>query len=166
MDLDQTNLEGEFSLKVSEASGQNQFCLAFTIDYYTEDQNFWREQLRTRPFEVHANTSTAQASPQLFGLQMKHGTNMEENEVWIKGAGFNTTSDGRPRVEVKFDSRDAHIKEVTQNLLVVLAPRREDLTETTTVRVTVSNLYKLRSSDAFTKLSNGHLEYRYNVNGD
>ncbi|PRP79216.1 hypothetical protein PROFUN_12754 [Planoprotostelium fungivorum] len=148
----------DYSLKTTEASGSAGFSLEFTITYRTADGFIWRERIRSRKFSVYANKSAVLEAPRLVALHLKEGPCHRENEVWLKGECFNHKETNG--VEVFFDGRLARVKDKFENLIIAIAPVRDDVMDEKVVRVTVQNCYGSGSSAEF-KMSPDVLEFKY-----
>jgi len=123
----------EFSLKLLDTSEGMNYKLLFVVQYTTVAGKF-EERIHSRAFEVFSNRKKSiRVTPALLGLKPESGN--EATEVWIKGSKFTEN------VEVKFGTELGEIKEITENLLTVLTPRMPNITEETTVSVSVGNIY-------------------------
>eukprot|EP01117_Protostelium_nocturnum_P015771 TRINITY_DN6144_c0_g1_i1.p1 TRINITY_DN6144_c0_g1~~TRINITY_DN6144_c0_g1_i1.p1 ORF type:complete len:323 (+),score=44.04 TRINITY_DN6144_c0_g1_i1:184-1152(+) len=79
----------EFSLKVLENSGQELFCLLFTVYYITSTGEKLVERIQSRKFAVQSNKALkARKKPKVFDIKPMCGINTEEIDVWIKGSDF------------------------------------------------------------------------------
>jgi len=125
-----------FSLKVLESSESSVFRLCFTIVYLVEGVGNCEEKVLSRQFTVYSAKQTpSKQSPITIGIKPSEGFAQEHTEVWIKGKNFSE------QVVVTFGNKLGKIIETSSNLIIVAAPQRDDLSETTKVDVEISNNY-------------------------
>jgi len=145
--LDVHTLTTNFSLKVFETSSGDMFRLKFKINYMMEGVGETQEEIISRPFLVYSHKKkNAKEPPVVLALKPEGGSNLIENEVWIKGSCFGDN------VCVTFAGMPARIIENVENIITVYAPARKDLTTDEMVEVIVSNSYPTQYLNADKKL--------------
>jgi len=137
VDMEGPALTFDYFLKVRQNSGPDKFSLHFVIRYTTTDGHTHKEKIVSTPFLVQSNKSFFSKDPKLSAIQPPAGLSCRSNEVWIKGRDFNEKG-----VKVTVDSVEATIVEVQPNLIVLLMPERNDLTQDHRATVSVYNVFK------------------------
>jgi len=150
--------KAQFHLKVVETSERNKFRLQFTVRF-TIDKTQYQETITSHCFRVTSNKKSIHVeNPKPFALKPVEGDSHVETEIWIRGKCFTD----RANTSVKFGGREAKVIETEENMLVCLAPARDDLTEDTVVQLEVTNYHPELGSLPCAK----NLTFNYVVNND
>jgi len=134
-----------FKIKILESMSENSFRLAFKIVYTVEGLGKLEETVFSHSFVCFTSRKTQRERPIALALKPESNFGNLDEEIWIKGAGFNEN------VEVHFDGIPAKVLEVSENLLTVKPPTRS-VKINTPVLVIISNTYLQEKLNAETEL--------------
>eukprot|EP01119_Soliformovum_irregulare_P012638 TRINITY_DN3298_c1_g1_i2.p1 TRINITY_DN3298_c1_g1~~TRINITY_DN3298_c1_g1_i2.p1 ORF type:complete len:392 (+),score=61.18 TRINITY_DN3298_c1_g1_i2:101-1276(+) len=150
--------KAQFHLKVVETSERNKFRLQFIVRFFI-DKTQYQETITSHCFRVTSNKKSIHVeNPKPFALKPIEGDSHSETEIWIRGKCFTD----RANTSVKFGGKEAKVIETEDNILVCVAPARDDLTEDTTVQLEVTNHHPELGTLPCAK----NLTFTYIVNSD
>jgi len=104
------------------------------VIYKLEGLGVFQEIITSHPFVCFTIRKGQRERPRATALNPSFGYANSEEEIWIKGSGFNEN------VEVTFDGVPSTIIEVKEGLLTVKPPKKEGITSEIAVPVIVSNI--------------------------